>query len=56
MGDEDTKYIKRQIKMALENCACLGRDAYGDYIERLATNLTKMIETEFKDKKNEGIK
>ena len=41
----DTKLnnIKREIVMALENCTCLGRDAYGDYINRLAESLMSKI-------------
>jgi len=31
--------IKRDIVMSLENCTCLGRDAYGDYINRLTESL-----------------
>ena len=31
------------IKMALENCAALGRDAYGDYIENLANGIVNSI-------------
>ena len=33
------------ITMALENCACLGRDAYGDYIEKLANGIVNTIKT-----------
>ena len=41
----DTKLnnIKREIVMSLENCTCLGRDAYGDYINRLAESLMSKI-------------
>lgn len=31
------------ITMALENCACLGRDAYGDYIEKLTNGIINSI-------------
>ena len=31
------------IKMGLENCAALGRDAYGDYIENLANGIVNSI-------------
>lgn len=41
--------IKREIKMGLENCACLGRDAYGEYIHKLTEQLMKVI----KEQKNE---
>ena len=33
------------ITMALENCACLGRDTYGDYIEKLANGVVNTIKT-----------
>lgn len=37
--------IERDIKASLENCAGLGRDAYGDYIDRCINGLMKKIET-----------
>jgi len=37
--------IEKTIEMALENCACLGGDAYGEYI----TNLTNMIMTKIRE-------
>jgi len=37
--DIKLKTIKRDIIMSLENCTCLGRDAYGDYINRLTESL-----------------
>lgn len=37
--------INSQIIMSLENCTCLGRDAYGRYIE----NLTESLMTEIKN-------
>ena len=41
----DTKLndIKRDIVMSLENCTCLGRDAYGDYINKLTRSLMNKI-------------
>ena len=41
----DTKLnaIRRDIVMSLENCACLGRDAYGDYINKLTESLMNKI-------------
>lgn len=33
------------ITMALENCACLGRDAYGAYIEKLTNGIINSIKT-----------
>jgi len=37
------KEIERELKAMLENCACLGRDAYGDYIENCKKSLMKKI-------------
>ena len=41
----DTKLndIERDIVMSLENCTCLGRDAYGDYINKLTESLMNKI-------------
>ena len=39
------KYIEREIEASLENCAALGRDAYGQYIENLTKSLMKKIKT-----------
>tara|TARA_B110000259_G_scaffold150334_1_gene169742 strand:+ start:75 stop:323 length:249 start_codon:yes stop_codon:yes gene_type:complete len=33
------------ITMALENCASLGRDAYGAYIEKLTNGIINSIKT-----------
>jgi len=35
--------LEREITMALENCACLGRNAYGDYINKLTRMLMDQI-------------
>ena len=35
--------IKYEIHVSLENCACLGQDAYGAYIEKLTTSLMGII-------------
>lgn len=35
--------IRREIKMCLENCTCLGRDAYGEYIDKLTNHLIRVI-------------
>ena len=35
--------IRRDIVMSLENCTCLGKDAYGEYIERLTDSLMDNI-------------
>ena len=40
MGKEDKlKLIKKEIINSLENCTCLGRDAYGEYINKLTESL-----------------
>ena len=36
--------MKREIKNVLENCACLGKEAYGDYIERMTLYIIELIE------------
>ena len=36
--------MEREIKMVLENCACLGRDAYGEYIDRMTKHIINIIE------------
>jgi len=38
------KSIRRDIVMSLENCTCLGREAYGEYIEILTDSLMDKIE------------
>jgi len=38
--------IRREIKICLENCTCLGRDAYGKYIDNLTEHLIKVIKEE----------
>ena len=43
MTETQLKALEIQIKMSLENCACLGRDAYGDYIDRLTASLIEQI-------------
>lgn len=35
--------IEQSIRMSLENCACLGRDAYGNYIDKLVNSIMKQI-------------
>ena len=39
--------IRSTLIMAMENCACLGRDAYGQYID----NMTEGIVNEIKKTK-----
>jgi len=36
--------LETEIKNVLENCACLGRDAYGSYIDKMTKYLLKRIE------------
>ena len=36
--------MEKEIKMALENCACLGRDAYGEYIDKMTKHIMNLIE------------
>ena len=50
MNEENLKYIERQIKMALENCTCLGRDAYGEYIDNLTNSLINTIKSRTESK------
>jgi hypothetical protein len=38
--------IKGDLIIALENCACLGRDSYGEYIDKLVKGITKKIKKE----------
>lgn len=38
--------IRKEIKICLENCTCLGRQAYGEYIDRLTEHLIKVIKEE----------
>jgi hypothetical protein len=40
--------IEQQLRYALENCAGLGRDAYGDYIDRCVKGLMETIKEETK--------
>jgi hypothetical protein len=35
--------LENHIKVALENTACLGRDAYGSYIERCTKSIMEKI-------------
>jgi hypothetical protein len=45
------KQIEQQIKMCLENCACLGRDAYGEYIDRNTKVLMDLIKSKTTENK-----
>ena len=42
---DQLKSLEIQIKMSLENCACLGRDAYGAYIDKLTAGLLEQIKS-----------
>lgn len=44
----DEAKLKKEFTMAMENCTCLGRDAYGAYIEKLATYLVNVVNQEVK--------
>ena len=35
--------IEHQLEIMLENVACLGRDAYGDYIEKCKNSILNQI-------------
>lgn len=35
--------IDTDLRISLENCACLGRDAYGEYIEKLHRGIIQII-------------
>jgi hypothetical protein len=41
--------IQNDLKMSMENCACLGRDAYGEYIDKLVRSITLKIKKEQPD-------
>lgn len=40
------KEIEHKLGIVLENCACLGRDAYGDYIEKCKKSILMEIKKE----------
>ena len=44
--------METEIKAVLENVACLGRDAYGDYIEKMTTYLMSKIEEKYEEKED----
>ena len=50
----DEARLKREFTIAMENCTCLGRDAYGAYIEKLANYLVNVVNEEVK-KKEESL-
>jgi hypothetical protein len=45
MSESELKEIENQIKWSLENCACLGRDAYGQYIDNLTAGIINKIKS-----------
>jgi len=48
--------LKHEITTVLENCVCLGRDAYGAYIEKMTNYLmTKIKETTLQPDKEEVL-
>ena len=52
MTEQELKHIETEITTSLENCACLGRDAYGDYIKKLTKSLMATIEKHGLTRKN----
>lgn len=45
------KEIEINLEWGLENCACMGRDAYGDYIEKMKDMLMEKINKLVKESK-----
>jgi hypothetical protein len=45
MTEKELKALEIQIRMSLENCACLGRDAYGRYIDNLTASILEKIKS-----------
>lgn len=43
MTEQQLTGIEKDIKMSMENCACLGRSAYGDYIDKLTRGVMAKI-------------
>jgi hypothetical protein len=43
INEKDKKTLEWEINAALENVACLGRDAYGEYINKMTTYLMNKI-------------
>lgn len=43
LREQIAKEIEHDLKAVLENCACLGRDAYGDYIDRMVRVIQNKI-------------
>ena len=37
--------IKKDLKDAIENCICLGRDAYGEYTDKMVLMIQNKIQT-----------
>mgnify|MGYP003647085844 CR=1 FL=1 len=43
-----SKEIEIDLKYAMENCACLGRDAYGKYIDKMVSMVLSKIKNKVK--------
>jgi hypothetical protein len=43
INEKDKKALEREINAVLENVACLGRDAYGEYIKNTTAYLMNKI-------------
>jgi hypothetical protein len=48
--------MEQEITAILENVACLGRDAYGRYIENMTKHIVNMVQAEVTKKLNEAKK
>ena len=41
-----SREVDKVLNIAMENCACLGRDAYGDYIKKMVQMVKNRIKGE----------
>jgi len=48
--------MEQEITAILENVACLGRDAYGRYIENMTKRIVNMVQVEASKKLDEMFK
>jgi hypothetical protein len=48
--------MEQEITAILENVACLGRSAYGRYIENMTKHIVNMVQTEATKKLDEIFK
>ena len=46
LREQISKEVETEIIISLENCACLGREAYGDYITKCKNSLLRTIRGE----------